>query len=114
MPLALLSSLLLATTAASAPNPQTEQTIVVTGRSLQDTERALRECLARKCPPNEDIAASLAHAENLFVAGKYGDARRVTLAAVGRNHRYRKTYPIDVSGLYRANARIAAHLGEGQ
>jgi hypothetical protein len=114
MPLALLSSLLLAATAVPPSGPQTEQTIIVTGRSLQDTERALRECLARKCPPNEDIDASLAHAENLFVAGKYLDARRTTLAAIGRNHRFRKTYPIDVSDLYRANARISAHLGEGR
>lgn len=114
MPLVLLSVLALATAAAPPPKPaQTEQVIVITGRSIQDTERALRDCLARKCPPNEDIDASLAHAENLFVAGRYNDARRTTLAAIGRNSRYRKTYPIDVSDLYRANARIAAHLGEG-
>lgn len=36
---------------------------------LTDTERALRECLARQSPPNEDIGAALGHAENLFVAG---------------------------------------------
>ena len=118
MPIVLLSlALASATTTSAAPPPraqQDEQTIVVTGTPLSETERALRACLARKCPPNEDIDASLAHAENLFVAGKYGDARRVTLAAIGRNHRYRKTYPIDVSDLYRANSRIAAHLGEGR
>src|SRR3954452_19851125 len=97
----ILLSLALAATAANAAPPRQpqpdEQMIIVTGRSLSDTERALRECLARKCPPNEDIDASLAHAENLFVAGKYGDARRVTLASIGRNHSYRKTYPVDVS-----------------
>lgn len=117
MPFVLLSLALAATTSAAAPPPRAapdEQTIVVTGRSLGETERTLRECLGRKCPPNEDIDASLAHAENLFVAGKYGEARRVTLAAIGRNSRYRKTYPIDVSDLYRANSRIAAHLGEGR
>ena len=104
--------------AGAAPPPaaddQTGGPIVVTGRSLTDTERALRECLARKCPPNEDIDASLAHAENLFVAGKYEQARDVTHAAIGRNRKFRKTYPIDVSDLYRANSRIAAHLGEGR
>ena len=117
MPIILLSLALAASTANAAPPPrpqQDEQTIVVTGRSLGETERALRECLARKCPPNEDIDAALSHAENLFVAGKYKDARWVTLAAIGRNHRYRKTYPVDVSDLYRANSRIAAHLGEGR
>jgi hypothetical protein len=112
----LLAALLLASAADAAPPPppQPEQTIVVTGTPLRDTERALRECLARKCPPNEDINASLAHAENLFVAGKYMDARSVTRAAIGRNHGYRKTYPVDVSDLYRANSRISAHLGEGR
>src|SRR4051812_5117909 len=117
MPIILLSLALAATTTAAAPPPrpqQDEQTIIVTGRSLGDTERALSDCLARKCPPNEDIDASLAHAENLFVAGKYGDARRVTLAAIGRNSRYRKSFPVDVSDLYRANSRLAAHLGEGR
>jgi hypothetical protein len=114
MPIVLLAALAFAGADAPPPEPQGEQTIVVTGRSIQDTERALRECLARKCPPNEDINATLAHAENLFVAGKYGDARRTTLASIGRNHRFRKTYPIDVSDLYRANSRIAAHLGEGK
>src|SRR5436305_9345304 len=112
----LLAALLLASApdAAAAP-PQAEdpaqQAIVVTGTPIRDTERALRECLARKCPPNEDINAALAHAENLFVAGRYQDARSVTRAAIGRNHRFRKTYPVDVSDLYRANSRISAHLG---
>ena len=73
--------------AGAAPPPQAEsdQTggpIVVTGIPLRQTERALRACIARKCPPKEDIDATLAHAENLFVAGKYQDARRVTLSSI--------------------------------
>jgi tetratricopeptide (TPR) repeat protein len=100
--------------AASTTPSAADEPIVVTGISLRDTERALRDCLARKCPPNEDINASLAHAENLFVAGKYQDARAVTTAAIGRNHRYGKTFPIEVSDLYRANSRISAHLGESR
>jgi hypothetical protein len=118
MPIVLLSLVLAATTTTNAAPPpraqQDEQTIVVTGTPLSETERMLRACLARNCPPNEDINAALAHAENLFVAGKYKDARIVTLAAIGRNGRYRKTHPVDVSDLYRANSRIAAHLGEGR
>jgi tetratricopeptide (TPR) repeat protein len=97
---------------ASAPAPQPQQAIVVTGRSLSSTEAGLRECIARHCPPNEDVDAALAHAENLFVAGRYGEARRVTLAALGRDRRYGRQYPVPVSDLYRANAHIAAHLGE--
>jgi hypothetical protein len=99
--------------ASAAPADAPGQTIVVTGNRLSDTEKALRDCIARHCPPDEDIRATLAHAENLFVAGHYRDARSVTKASIGRNHRYAKSYPIDVSDLYRANGRIAVHLGEG-
>ncbi len=82
MPLVLLSALAIAAAAPppkpASPRPASaEQEIVVTGVSLESSERALRECLARKCPPKEDIAASLADAENLFVGGKYDDAFRV-------------------------------------
>jgi hypothetical protein len=89
------------------------QTIVVTGTSLAQTDRSLRECIARHCPPEEDIAATLAHAENQFVAGDYEGARRTTKASIGRNHRHAADYPVPVSNLYRAGSRIAAHLGEG-
>jgi tetratricopeptide (TPR) repeat protein len=88
--------------------------IVVTGKSLAETERALAECLARRCPPNEDIDATLAHAENLFVAGEYKKARATTLASLGRNRKHARQYPVDVSDLFRANGRIAAHLGEAE
>lgn len=90
------------------------QTIVVTGTSLAQTERNLRECIARKCPPEEDIAATLAHVENQFVAGDYAAARRTNKASLGRNARYADRLPVEVSDLYRAGSRIAVHLGEGQ
>lgn len=89
------------------------QTIVVTGRPIDESRRALAQCLARKCPPDEDIDATLAHAENLFVAGDYKAARHTTLASIGRNRRHAKAYPVPVADLYRSNGRIAAHLGEG-
>lgn len=88
--------------------------IVVTGTRLSDTKRALEECIKRHCPPEEDINASLAHAENLFVAGEYRDARQTLKSSLGRNARYAKSYPVPVSDLYRANSRVAAHLGEGK
>lgn len=91
-----------------------ERTIVVTGRPLEESRRALAECLARKCPPNEDIDATLAHAENLFVAGDYKSARRTTLASIARNRRHASAHPVPLADLYRANGRIAAHLGEGR
>lgn len=93
--------------------PQDSADVVVTGRSLGDTERALRDCLARACPPDEDVAATVAHAENQFVAGDYRDARATLLAGARRNRKHGRDYPIDVSNLFRANSRVAAHLGEG-
>jgi hypothetical protein len=100
---------------ASAQNDSAErgQTIVVTGTSLSQTDRALRECIARHCPPDQDVAATLAHAENQFVAGDYEGARRTTKASLGRNNRHAGHYPVPVSNLWRAESRIAVHLGEG-
>lgn len=97
--------------ATAAPDAGTD--IVVTGRRLSDTERALADCLKRKCPPDEDINASLAHAENLFVAGEYTRARSTTKASLDRNRKEAARYPVPVSDLERANGRISSHLGEG-
>ena len=87
------------------------KTIIVTARSLQDTEAALRNCLARRCPPAEDIAATVAHAENLFVAGRYEEAMSMLGDSIGRNKKFAKYLPVEVAGLYRAHSRVSIHLG---
>ena len=102
-----LSALVLSPVAVSAP----PNSIVVIGRAIQDRKAALTACLARRCPPNEDIDASLALAESQLIAGKYREARFTLLEALGRNKREAIAYPIPVSDLYRANGRVAAHLG---
>jgi hypothetical protein len=114
----LLSALALITADAPAataavPPPKPESEIVVTGTPLRETEHALAECIARHCPADQDIEASLAHAENLFVAGRYKDARSVTRGALGRDGRFARQFPVQVADLYRANSRISIHLGEG-
>jgi hypothetical protein len=86
--------------------------IVVTARSLKDTEADLKACIARKCPPDQDIKATLAHAENQFVEGDYRNARSTLANALGRNRKHKEEYPVEVSDLLRANGNIAAHLGE--
>ena len=96
---------------ASAPASTPPNSIVVTGRAIQDKQAALAACLARGCPPNEDIDASLALAETQLIAGKYHEARKSLLAALGRNKKEAMAYPVPVSDLYRANGRVAAHLG---
>ena len=86
--------------------------IVVTARSLKDTAADLKACIARKCPPDQDIKATLAHAENQFVEGDYRDARATLANALGRNRKHKGQYPVEVSDLLRANGNVAAHLGE--
>jgi len=87
------------------------QNVVVTGTRLQDYRDRLAACLARNCPPDEDIDATTALAEALFVAGEYREARAALRRSIGRNHDEAARYPEPVSDLYRANARVARHLG---
>jgi hypothetical protein len=112
------SSLLLSVSGTAMPQAQPQQpppappqTIVVVGDRIADLRRRLAACLARHCPPNEDIDATTALAEALFVNGEYRDARSALLASIGRNRREAARYPEPVSELYRANALVARHLG---
>lgn len=85
--------------------------VIVSRRSLRSTAAALKQCLARHCPPAEDIANSMEHAENQFVAGQIEGARKTLLAARSRNKRYADTLPREVSSLVQFDADIAALLG---
>jgi hypothetical protein len=104
-----LLSLILASAAPPPPNPGND--ILVIGHKIADLKQALQDCLARRCPPNEDIDASLALAETQLLDGKYHDARKVLLGALSRNKGEADAYPIPVSDLYRANGKVAASLG---
>lgn len=97
---------------AAIAQEQEKKEIVVTARSLADTEADLKKCLARGCPPDEDIKATLAHAENQFVEGDYRNARETLARSLGRNRKHKEQYPIEVSDLLRANGNVAVHLGE--
>lgn len=98
---------------ALAADDEKDREIIVIGQSLKETEKAWLDCIARNCPPNEEIRAALAHAENQFITGDYRDARSTLNKTVGRNRKHGDNYPIEVSDLFRANSRIAEHLGEG-
>lgn len=100
--------------AQSASDQSAPNSVVVTGTRLSESERALRECIAQKCPVDQDVAATLRHAENQFVAGKYVEAQRTLSAGRGRNRRFAKAYPAPVSNLLRAVAVVASHLGQGE
>lgn len=105
--------LLLQATTAAVPVQSDENTIVVTGKRLRDTADALARCIAASCPPDKEIDAAIAHAENQFVAGDYGGARATLRRSRGRNKRYAASYPVPVADLWRSTARVAAHLGIG-
>ncbi len=85
--------------------------IVVTGIRIQDYRDRLAACLARNCPPNEDIDASLALAEACFLEGDYDEARSAVRASLRRNRDEAGEYPEPVSDLYRSYTRISRHMG---
>ncbi|MBX9644178.1 MAG: energy transducer TonB [Novosphingobium sp.] len=106
--------LLLASVALFAAQPALAQDIVVTGKPLKDTAAGLAECIKRGCPPNEDMAATIVHAENQFVSGDYEGARKTLHSSLGRNRKHAKEYPVELSNVLRANGRVAEHLGEAK
>lgn len=110
--IALSLSAAMLTTAAVAQDAPANREIVVIGQSLKDTEKAWQDCIARGCPPDEEIRAALAHAENQFITGDYRDAKSTINKTVGRNRKHGGQYPIEVSDLFRASSRISEHLGE--
>jgi hypothetical protein len=102
----------LAALALQAAQTTEGKEVIVTGQRLPQTQAALDECLARHCPLNEEIAAALAHAENLFVAGDYKTSQKVLLRTTSHIHGQQKTYPVAVADLWRATSRVSAHLGD--
>jgi hypothetical protein len=101
-------------TAALVASPVSGEDIVVTGRPLSETKAALEDCIKRKCPPDEDVKVTLAHAENQFVDGDYQGSRSTLRDSLGRNRKHGEDYPVPVSDLLRANGRIAEHVGEAR
>lgn len=90
-------------------------TVIVTGERIRDLRDALARCLARGCPPDEDVNASLALAEGHFLNGDYEDSERAIAGSIGRNRRHAGRYPEPVADLYRSVARVQSHQGrDGQ
>src|SRR4051812_40294580 len=107
----MLAGLMVAAPPPAATPRSAVRPIIIIGQRIRQAQDVLRDCLARNCPPNEDIDASLALGETQLLAGKYHDARATLLAALGRNKDEAARYPVPVSDLYRANGRVAANLG---
>lgn len=98
----------------NALHAQEDDVIIVKGKTLDQTLADLNDCLANGCTPNEDIDATLAHAENLFVNGDYKDSSKFIRDSIQRNKKHRAQYPVPVSDLYRSSSRVSEHLGEGR
>ena len=114
-PLLPIAVLVLATpTHAAQQQPETGQSVTVTGIRIQDYRDRLAACLARNCPVNEDVDATLALAEALFLNGAYGEGRTAVAASLRRNRRRAGEFPEPVSDLYRAHSRFSRHLGDDQ
>jgi hypothetical protein len=105
--LVLLSTTFCVPALAQQATTRDETPIVVTGTPLSETEARLKACLARRCAPNEDIEASLAHAENQFIVGDYAGAQSTLAKSRTRNNRFAAQFPVPVGDLNRAIGRIA-------
>jgi tetratricopeptide (TPR) repeat protein len=110
-----MSLLLLLALSASAAQAEEagsrEDPIIVIGERIQQSKAKLKACLARDCPPDEDIDATLELAEYQVEAGEYHDARKTLLRSIDRNEDEAEKYPEPVSDLWRANGKVAANLG---
>ncbi|USU08276.1 hypothetical protein NF700_14555 [Sphingomonadaceae bacterium OTU29MARTA1] len=108
----LLALSLQAVAAPSVAMVSEKRDIVVIGTPLKDSERYWQACRKRHCPPDEEIKAALIHGENLFVAGDYRQSRAVLNATIANTRGSEARFPVAVSDLRRAEARVATHMGE--
>lgn len=107
----ILAAALLVQAAAAPPPASTGATVVVTGHPVDDAKAALAACLARACPPADEIAAATALSVAQFLAGDYLAARDTAGHAAGRNRRYARTLPVPVSDLLALQGALATLTG---
>ncbi len=98
-------------TSTTPENQDSKGVIVVIAPDLKGSLEALQNCIDNGCLPDEDIDATLAHAENLFIEGDYQDARSTIEASIKRNKKFAPEYTAEVADLYRSNSRVLEHLG---
>ncbi len=86
--------------------------IVVTGERVEKARKALNQCLAKGCPPRDDILLSLTLADAQFLEGDYWYSRRTLMATRHRNARFASRYPLEVAALHRATGRLHSLNGK--
>jgi hypothetical protein len=92
------------------PTPQGRDIIVI-GKRLDEARQRLADCMARRCPPDEEINASLMLAQEQFAKGDYQAAYSALIKSRSRNARYARQYPVSVANLYHAHSLVARNLG---
>lgn len=104
----LLAALLQASAPSPVPpSPDRADDIVVVAGGADRAQAALAACIARKCPPDQEIRAALVYSTRQFLTGDYTGSRRTLLASRSRNSQFDKTYPLEVSDLHRAIVRLS-------
>lgn len=106
----MLSLLLLLVQADRPPSSPLNDVVVVGHRAEND----LAKCLARACPPAEEVEASLNASVEQFADGHYDDAQRTLQRAIRRNRDHQAEIPGPVSSLYATLATVAEHQGNEQ
>lgn len=103
----LIALMLAGQEAATQPSAQQPE-VVITGNRMHDT---LEKCLARNCPPEEEVDAAMNAGAESFMGGRYDEAGQVLRRAIARNKRYAARMPGRISDLYATYADVAQHYG---
>jgi tetratricopeptide (TPR) repeat protein len=105
----LLIILALAGQQAGTQPPAAPQEVVITGNRMRD---ALAKCLARNCPPEEEVDAAMNAGAESFGAGRYEEAKQILRRAISRNKQYGGRMPGPMSDLYATYADATEHEGD--
>jgi tetratricopeptide (TPR) repeat protein len=90
---------------------EAREEIVIRGTRMRD---ALADCLARQCPPGEEVDAAMAAAAESFREGKYLESKATLTRAVARNAQHAAKIPGKMSDLYATLADVAEHEGDNE
>lgn len=104
-----LVALVLAGQEAAIQPPTPQADVVITGNRMRD---ALEKCLARYCPPEEEVDAAMNAGAESFAAGRYKEARTILSRAISRNKKYAARMPGPISDLYATFADVTEHEGD--
>lgn len=105
----LLMAFLLAGQQAAAPPSAAKADVVIIGNRMRD---ALEKCLARNCPPEEEVDAAMNAGAESFAAGRYREAKTILRRTISRNKQYGTRMPGRISDLHATYADVAEHEGD--